>query len=138
MPDHDALIARLDALSAPRPSPLPQVVRTRVRRRRRVRRARQATGVLLVLLALTPLVWALRSGPQVPPIVEHPDVLPPDAPRREVALDSPGQASLQHLIVLNRGVGADEVVLPESAGGRTPRTLRALDTLKPEAALDLL
>lgn len=138
MPEHDPLSARLDGVSPPIASPPPQSLLTMVRRRRRVRQARQVTSVLLVLLALTPLLWMLRRGPQPTPIVEHPDGPKPEAPRREVAIGTPDDAFLHHLIALNRGADTGEIVLPESPGGLTPRTLRVLDTLSPEAALEHL
>lgn len=138
MHERDPLNARLDEMSAPIASPPPASLLAMVRRRRRVRQARQATGVLLVLLALTPLVWVLRNGPQSTPIVEHPDRPKPTSLQREVAIGAPDDAFLHHLIALNRGSDTGEIVLPECPGGRTPRTLRVLDTLNAQAALEHL
>ncbi|MCL4222286.1 MAG: hypothetical protein KJZ65_13055 [Phycisphaerales bacterium] len=134
----DPLTVRLDEMSAPLDSPPPASLLAMVRRRRRVRQARQAAGVLLVLLALTPLAWVLRNGPESTPIVEHPDVSKPASPQREVAIGAPDDAFLHHLIALNRGADTGEIVLPECPGGRTPRTLRVLDTLNAQAALEHL
>lgn len=139
MPDrnHDALSTRLDGILVPS-TPPPEALLTMVRRRRRVRQARLATVALLVMLALTPLVWTLRGGTTPTPIVENPDRPAPQSPRREVVIDAPGETSLQHLMALNRDTDHSEVVLPEAPGGRVPGVLRVLDTLNPEAALEHL
>lgn len=142
--EDDLLTARLDRSAASESGDdAPPAFIAAVRRRRHTRRLQQASLLVLGLLLLSPLIWIVRPQPSGPGYANDdapdpsPQAPPDQRPPDDTRYASTG-ATLLELMAANRDLDPGAPVLPDVPLGRTPRVLRVVDTLDPEAALDRL